>query len=184
MTITPANAALTVYQNATFSQLMLITNADGTLVDFTGNELHMQARTSYFSTAPFIDISTLNGGILILLMPAGNWNAATNSPTLADGSGQNGQIYNVTAAGTQNLGSGAQTFAVGDYVQYNGSIWQKIAAGTQLFNVELLLTAAQTAALIPQEGVYDLVTINTLLTPNVENRILQGSICISAGVTQ
>jgi hypothetical protein len=55
----------------------------------------------------------------------GNWNATTNSPTLADGTGNAGDVYRVNTAGTQNLGSGSQTFAVGDWVVYNGSIWEK-----------------------------------------------------------
>lgn len=54
----------------------------------------------------------------------GNWNAATNTPTLADGTGDTGDVYRTSVAGTQNLGSGSQTFAVGDWVVYNGSIWQ------------------------------------------------------------
>jgi hypothetical protein len=54
----------------------------------------------------------------------GNWSAATNTPTLADGTGSAGDVYRVNAAGTQNLGSGSQTFAVGDWVVYNGTIWQ------------------------------------------------------------
>jgi hypothetical protein len=60
----------------------------------------------------------------------GTWNAATNTPTLADGTGSGGDEYAVIAAGTQNLGSGAITFAVGDFVIYNGTIWQKIPGGS------------------------------------------------------
>lgn len=55
----------------------------------------------------------------------GVWNASTNSPSLADGIGDAGQVYRVGTAGTQNLGSGAITFDVGDYVIYNGTIWEK-----------------------------------------------------------
>lgn len=55
----------------------------------------------------------------------GNWDASTNSPTLADGTGSAGDVYRVNVAGTQDLGSGSQTFAVGDWVVYNGSIWEK-----------------------------------------------------------
>lgn len=55
----------------------------------------------------------------------GTWNASTNSPTLADGVGDTGDVYRVSVAGTQNLGSGSITFDVGDYVIYNGSIWEK-----------------------------------------------------------
>ncbi len=60
----------------------------------------------------------------------GTWNAATNTPTLADGTGSGGDEYAVIVAGTQNLGSGAITFAVGDFVIYNGTIWQKIPGGS------------------------------------------------------
>lgn len=56
----------------------------------------------------------------------GNWNASTNSPTLADGGGSPGDTYRVSTAGTQNLGSGAQTFDVGDWVFLSDtSVWQK-----------------------------------------------------------
>jgi hypothetical protein len=59
----------------------------------------------------------------------GTWNAFTNTPTLADGTGTAGDLYIVSAAGTQNLGSGSITFAIGDEAVYNGTIWQKVAAG-------------------------------------------------------
>lgn len=49
----------------------------------------------------------------------GTWNASTNSPTLTDGSGNNGDVYQVTVAGTQF--SPAISFEVGDKVVYNGA---------------------------------------------------------------
>lgn len=55
----------------------------------------------------------------------GNWNASTNTPTLADGSGEQGDTYRVSVAATVDLGSGAVEFGVGDWVTYNGSIWEK-----------------------------------------------------------
>jgi hypothetical protein len=55
----------------------------------------------------------------------GNWNASTNSPSLADGTGNAGDVYRVDVAGSQNLGSGSISFAVGDWVVYNGTIWEK-----------------------------------------------------------
>lgn len=55
----------------------------------------------------------------------GNWNASTNSPSLVDGTGNAGDVYLVSVAGTQDLGSGSQTFAAGDWVVYSGTIWQK-----------------------------------------------------------
>ena len=55
----------------------------------------------------------------------GSWNANTNSPSLADGSGSAGDVYLVSTAGSQDLGSGSISFAQGDWVVYNGSIWEK-----------------------------------------------------------
>lgn len=55
----------------------------------------------------------------------GTWNASTNSPSLADGTGDAGMVYIVATAGTQNLGSGSISFSLGDWVVYNGTIWEK-----------------------------------------------------------
>lgn len=55
----------------------------------------------------------------------GVWNASTNSPSLADGSGDAGMVYRVGTAGSQDLGSGSISFSVGDYIIYNGSVWEK-----------------------------------------------------------
>lgn len=55
----------------------------------------------------------------------GTWNASTNSPVLADGTGDAGMVYIVSTAGTQNLGSGSISFSLGDWVVYNGSVWEK-----------------------------------------------------------
>jgi len=80
-------------------------------------------------------VSTLDSGgkIPASQLPAtvmefkGTWNATTNSPALSDGmvGADNGDIYLCNVAGTINLGSGAISFAVGDWAVYNGSIWQK-----------------------------------------------------------
>lgn len=55
----------------------------------------------------------------------GTWNASTNSPTLADGVGDIGMTYRVSVSGTQDLGSGPISFTAGDYVIYNGTVWEK-----------------------------------------------------------
>ena len=55
----------------------------------------------------------------------GVWNASTNSPTLANGTGSTGDVYRVSVGGSRNLGSGSITFDVGDYTIYNGSTWEK-----------------------------------------------------------
>jgi Repeat of unknown function (DUF5907) len=56
----------------------------------------------------------------------GVWNASANNPSLIDGSGDAGDVYRVSVAGSQNLGSGSISFSVGDYIVYNPSgIWEK-----------------------------------------------------------
>lgn len=54
------------------------------------------------------------------------WNATTNSPALSDGTGVKGHYYVVSVSGTQNLGSGAIDFAIGDWAIHNGTIYQKV----------------------------------------------------------
>jgi len=70
-----------------------------------------------------------------LMQFLGAWDASTNTPTLADGTGVAGDVYRVSVAGTQNLGSGSQTFFVGDFVIYNGTIWQRSPAADGVISV-------------------------------------------------
>lgn len=62
----------------------------------------------------------------------GVWDASSNTPTLADGTGSAGFFYRANVAGTQNLGSGSQTFVVGDWVMYDGAVWQLAHAGSDV----------------------------------------------------
>jgi hypothetical protein len=64
----------------------------------------------------------------------GDWSAANppggGTPTLSDATGEAGWQYIVNAAGTQNLGSGNITFAIGDLVIHNGTRYIKIEGTT------------------------------------------------------
>lgn len=77
-----------------------------------------------------------SGKILVSQLPnsvmeyKGTWNAATNTPTLANGTGNQGDVYLVSVAGTTNFGAGPITFAVGDQTIYSGTIWQKAGGST------------------------------------------------------
>ena len=69
----------------------------------------------------------------------GTWDANANSPSLHDATGgllpagaQSGWFYRVNVAGTQNLGGGSQTFVIGDWIMYNGSLWQLAHAGSDV----------------------------------------------------
>jgi hypothetical protein len=92
----------------------------------------------------------------------GLWNASTNNPTLADGTGDAGQVYRVSVAGTQNLGSGNITFDVGDYVIYNGTVWEK---------------SDTTDSVVSVNGSTGIVTVNAInqLTGDVTTTVASGS---------
>jgi len=55
----------------------------------------------------------------------GTWNASTNTPTLTSSVGTNGYYYIVATAGSTNL-NGITDWQIGDWLMYNGTIWQKI----------------------------------------------------------
>ena len=55
----------------------------------------------------------------------GTWNATTNTPTLASGVGVNGYYYIVATAGSTNL-DGITDWQIGDWLMFNGTVWQKI----------------------------------------------------------
>jgi uncharacterized protein YaiE (UPF0345 family) len=77
-----------------------------------------------------------SGKILVSQLPnsvmeyKGTWNANTNTPTLADGTGNQGDVYLCNVAGTTNFGSGPIAFVVGDQVIYSGTIWQRASGAT------------------------------------------------------
>jgi hypothetical protein len=60
----------------------------------------------------------------------GTWNALTNSPTLADGTGAKGDYYVTSTAGTQTFGGLLLFFGIGDWIVYNGAVWQRVEGGS------------------------------------------------------
>lgn len=99
----------------------------------------------------------------------GAWDASSNTPTLADGSGNAGDVYRVSAAGSQDLGSGSQSYVIGDWVMYNGSIWQK-SPGTD--------------AVLSVNGATGAVTVNAVnqLTGDVTAGPASGSQSVAATI--
>lgn len=124
----------------------------------------------------------------------GVWNASTNSPSVSDGGGTGGQFYWVGTAGSQNLGSGSITFAVGNIVVHNGSIWQKVpisSAGVVTINGQtgvVVLTTADVADSTDARYVTDTILAalqsptgpapsgsNPFATENYVNSVLSGA---------
>ena len=83
-----------------------------------------------------IPISQLPNTVMEL---KGSWDPNLNTPTLADGSGDVGDVYIVSNAGSIDLGSGSLDFASGDEVIYDGSVWIKKESNTNLTNAEVKL---------------------------------------------
>jgi len=99
----------------------------------------------------------------------GKFNATTNGlPYLTNGIGQNGDYYEVTVAGTIDFGAGAITFAVGDWVHYNGFTgeykkWFSPSAGgsATITHTQLTYTSSPIFT-IPQNSQIISVVINEL----------------------
>ena len=89
-----------------------------------------------FDVANGVPRLDVNGKILVSQLPnsvmeyKGTWNAATNTPTLVNGTGNQGDVYLCNVAGTVDFGAGAIAFVVGDQVIYSGSIWQRASGAT------------------------------------------------------
>lgn len=62
----------------------------------------------------------------------GEWDASTNTPTLADGVGTNGDMYYVSVGGMQTFGGKTENYLAGDRIMYDGvkQIWFRLPAGT------------------------------------------------------
>jgi hypothetical protein len=58
----------------------------------------------------------------------GEWNAATNTPTVSNATGTTGWQYIVSVAGTQNLGNGSVAYTVGDQIIHDGTKYIRIPA--------------------------------------------------------
>ena len=78
----------------------------------------------------------------------GTWNASSNTPTLADGTGAKGDYYVVSTAGTQTFGGVQLFFGTGDWIAYNGAVWQRVEGGSDgnFANVTMTSTDAGAAA--------------------------------------
>ena len=80
-------------------------------------------------------------GLTGQLVYAGTWNANTNSPTLTSGVGTKNTYYVVSVAGTTTL-DGISSWSVGDWVIFNGTVWEKVLGGTTESFANVAITTA------------------------------------------
>lgn len=115
----------------------------------------------------------------------GTWDAATNTPTIVSGVGVKGDYFVVSVAGSTTI-DGLSNWGVGDWITYNGTVWQRVEGGADLNGVNLSvsgttnlagLTASTSLALDASKNVVSvtntgsgnnvLATSPTLTTPNI-----------------
>lgn len=96
----------------------------------------------------------------------GTWNAATNSPALASGTGTKGYYYKVSVAGTTTIDGNSQWVA-GDTIIFDGTAWDKInGAEPEVLSVAGLNGAITAAALSSALGLGSLATLSAVNNSN------------------
>jgi hypothetical protein len=114
--------------------IKVITNGGGTSQSVIDTLASLQAQITALipsQTGNSGKFLTTNGSALSWANVAGGlsyqgtWNASTNSPTLTSSVGTNGYYYIVATAGSTNL-NGITDWQIGDWLMYNGTVWQKI----------------------------------------------------------
>lgn len=103
----------------------------------------------------------------------GEWNASTNTPSLADGVGEVGDFYIVNTAGTQDLGSGSINFAVGDWVIYAASnVWIKSINNNLLINTQIAFGDASNQQSSSPQFTWD----------DTKKSLVAGQNCVASGL--
>lgn len=128
-----ARSALSLLVSGTFD--FLISNASGAAtfpVTFTLNDGQVTAAKLSNMSATAGQVLRFDGtnwgpaSISSSQIYSGTYNATTDTPDIVSVGGPAGTFYIVSTAGTQNLGTGPITFAVGDWVIFDGSSWSKV----------------------------------------------------------
>lgn len=115
-------------------------------VSLSNNGRFYTVRITFLDDSYVEDDVETNPSVMDLL---GQWNAATNTPTLVNGTGNTGDIYKCNFAGTANFGGVDIVFNAGDLVMYDGAVWDKVSSGigTGIFarnKYSFVATAGQT----------------------------------------
>ena len=114
--------------------------------------------------------SQLPSSIVGAMLFIGTWNASTNSPTLANGTGTKGNYYVVSTAGTTSFvgvdGLTVSQWNVGDIIVYDGTNWDKIDGQSS----EVVSVAGRTGAVtLSSSDISGLAASATTDTTNATN---------------
>lgn len=104
-----------------------------------GTKADTALQTAQLGAANGVASLDSNGLVPSSMLPAsgsykGTWNASTNSPTITSSVGVNGDFYRVGTAGTTSI-NGIASWAIGDQIVFNGSVWQKVASTSAVASV-------------------------------------------------
>jgi hypothetical protein len=105
----------------------------------------------------------------------GTWNASTNTPTLASSTGVNGYYYIVATAGSTNL-DGITDWQIGDWLLFNGTVWQKIDQSNLVTSV-----AGRTGAVTLSNT--DISGLGTMSTQNASSVTITGGTATLTSLT-
>lgn len=99
---------------------------------------------------------------------------STNTPTLSDASGDAGQVYRVSVAGTRNYGSGSIELGVGDYLIHSATEWQKADTTDAVASVagrtgNIVLTAADVDGAVATGSAATLASVQAFNTADATN---------------
>ena len=105
----------------------------------------------------------------------GTWNATTNTPTLTSSVGVNGYYYIVDTAGSTNL-NGITDWQIGDWLLFNGTVWQKIDQSNLVTSV-----AGRTGAVTLSNT--DISGLGTMSTQNASSVAITGGTATLTSLT-
>lgn len=144
VTIDISNTGVTAASYGSASKTLTATvNAQGQLTALADTDIAISyTQVSGLGTAAVLNAGSANGvasldsggTVPLSQLPSsiqgglnyqGTWNASTNTPTLASGTGTKGYFYIVSVAGSTNL-DGITDWQVGDWAVYSGTAWGKV----------------------------------------------------------
>ena len=121
-----------------------ITNADWFTIPKI-DDTNSTAESTYSSQK----IDSLISGSLNYL---GAWDADTNTPSISDATGTDGDYYKVSVEGDQNLGQGLTTYYVGDDLIHNGTVYQQFSDASTITVEDNLTSTSAVDALSANQG--------------------------------
>lgn len=114
----------------------VVSGADKTLIDGSEQSANKDVNNGYapLDGSALVPLANLPASVKTGSEYKAAYNATTNTPTIINGTGSNGDYYRVSVAGTQDFGAGNIVFDAGDLVIYNGTttVWEKVDGNPDL----------------------------------------------------